>query len=229
VSKVPEVNELLNTLYDSGVGEVNIDDCRGELGRITIPGFKTYIGIIGVDKSGDVRRIHVFKDVGGKTIERLVEFGEDNLNNAIIEHGLNTIHGHEIRFAAETLPTEHPAVKLIGNVAVTKVGRWRYRIALRKDGFSPWKAVMMVDFDHESSTWYMSEDERHALDTVIDSIRQGPDGYIVHTSFMRDYILIDDPTVYCVIEYISNVTADMVKIIHNSRKYIIDIFVEQGI
>ena len=137
MSKVPEVNELLNTLYDSGVGEVNIDDCRGELGRITIPGFKTYIGIIGVDKSGDVRRIHVFKDVGGKTIERLVEFGEDNLNNAIIEHGLNTIHGHEIRFVAETLPTEHPAVKLIGNVAVTKVGTWRYRIALRKDGFSP--------------------------------------------------------------------------------------------
>ena len=93
MSKVPEVNELLNTLYDSGVGEVNIDDCRGELGRITIPGFKTYIGIIGVDKSGGVRRIH----------------------------------GHEIRFAAETLPTEHPAVKLIGNVAVTKVGTWRYR------------------------------------------------------------------------------------------------------
>lgn len=76
MSKVPEVNELLNTLYDSGVGEVNIDDCRGELGRITIPGFKTYIGIIGVDKSGDVRRIHVFKDVGGKTIERLVEFSD---------------------------------------------------------------------------------------------------------------------------------------------------------
>ena len=46
MSKVPEVNELLNTLYDSGVGEVNINDCRGELGRITIPGFKTYIGII---------------------------------------------------------------------------------------------------------------------------------------------------------------------------------------
>lgn len=219
------VNEVLNELYDSGVGDAVVDRTVGTLVKVTIPGFGTAIGIGCFDDNHKLHGLYTFSDVDGKLIHHTVVFGGLTLESAIIEyHYMPTYDDTIVRQSGIMVPTENPHVSYIGEFSMTLAALsgnpdYKYTLWCRKGLAEPWYKLMQITFDDALSRVLIDVNDPYRVITVFDQISLNgidTDGKF-ETPAKAGYLV--DVSWKC--EQFKKIDEDEVALIKDSRDYIL--------